>query len=508
MFGEWVNILRLRLRALRRRQQLDRELEEELAFHMAMRAERSAPLTARRSFGNPTFVKETCREMWTLEWLETLGRDLRYSGRTLRKSPGFAAVAVLTLALGIGANTAIFSVVNAVMLQPLPYPHSERLVELWGNVRRARVERRGTSIPDYLDWRKQSRSFDGMALYTGSSFTLMGFDEPERIPGEYVAHGYFELLGMLPQLGRTFGEEEDKVPQQDAVVVLSDGLWRRRFGADPGVLGRKIQLNDKPYTVIGVMPAWFRGVDDGADLWAPLMMALSPEDLSDRGGRGPAVLARLKAGVKQAQAQSEMDAICKGLEGQYPNTNEARGVEISPLQKELFGDMQQPLVVLLVAVGFVLLIACTNVANLMLARSEARQREIAVRVALGAGRGRMIRQLMTEAIVIASTGAAAGLLLARWGIRALVAGSPVTFPGYIHPGTIGRWRCSPRRSRARRGLRWGSRRQCRCGRRISSRRSSKHRATPPTAGRDSDSVARWSSPRLHLRWCCWWARGC
>src|SRR4051812_12302323 len=198
MSGEWLSVLRLRLRALWRRRELDRDLEEELAFHMATRAERSDPLTARRSFGNPTVVKETCREMWTFNWLEMLGRDLRYAGRTLRKSPGFAAVAALTLALGIGANTAIFSVVNAVMLRPLPYAHPERLVELWGNVRRAKVERRGTSIADYLDWRAQSKSFDGMALYTGSSFTLAGFDEPERIQGEYVAHGYFELLGMSP----------------------------------------------------------------------------------------------------------------------------------------------------------------------------------------------------------------------------------------------------------------------------------------------------------------------
>ncbi len=434
MSGEWLSILRLRLRALRRRRQLDRDLEEELAFHMATRAERSDPLTARRSFGNPTVYRETCREMWTFNWLEMLGKDLRYAGRTLRKSPGFAVVAVLTLALGIGANTAIFSVVNAVMLRPLPYAHPERLVELWGNVRRAKVERRGTSMPDFVDWRKQSKSFDGMALYIGSSLTLTGNDEPERIAGEFVAHGYFELLGINPQLGRTFTPEEDQVPQRDAVAILTDGLWKRRFGADPGVLGRKVQLNDAAYTIVGVMPPWFRGVDDTADVWVPLMMALQPQDLNQRGSRGPAVLARLKDGVALAQAQSEMDAICKGLEELWPKENEARGVEISPLQKEIFGDMHQPLVVLLVAVGFVLLIACTNVANLMLARSEARQREIAVRVALGAGRGRMIHQLMTEGVVLAMTGAAAGLVLAHWGIRALVSTSPVTFPGYIRPG--------------------------------------------------------------------------
>src|ERR1051325_7064090 len=202
MNGEWLSILRLRWRGLLHRRRLDRDLEEELAFHLATRAERADPLTARRSFGNPTIVKEACREMWPVHWLEMLGKDLRYAGRTLRKSPGFAVVATLTLALGIGANTAIFSVVNAVILRPLPYPQPERLVELWGNVKRAKVERRGTSFPDYFDWKKQSQSFEGMALYTGGSLTLTGFDEPERIPGEYVDHAYFGILGMAPQVGR------------------------------------------------------------------------------------------------------------------------------------------------------------------------------------------------------------------------------------------------------------------------------------------------------------------
>jgi predicted permease len=430
---EWLSILRLRLHALFERRRLDRDLEDELAFHLAQRAAHSDPLTARRSFGNPTHWKETARDMWTFDWLEALGKDLRYAARTLRRSPGFTLVAALTLALGIGANTAIFSVVNAVILRPLPYAAPDRLVELWGNVKRAKVERRGTSFPDYFDWRTQSQSFDGMALHTGDNVTLTGVDEPERIPAEYVAQPYFDLLGVAPQLGRTFRPEEDQVPQRDAVVVLSDGLWKRRFGADPGVLGRVMQLNGRGYTIVGVMAAGFRGVEDSADLWVPLMMALSAQDMAQRGNRGPAVLARLKRGVSAAQAQSEMDAICRNLERSFPATNEGRGVEISPLEKEIFGDIHTPLVVLLVAVGFVLLIACTNVANLMLARSEARQRELAVRVALGAGRARMLHQLITESLLLALAGAAAGLLLARWGVRALMAASPVTFPGYVHP---------------------------------------------------------------------------
>jgi putative ABC transport system permease protein len=434
MDSEWISILRYRFRALIHRRRLDRDLEGEIAFHLATRAEKLGSAAARRNFGNPTIVKETMRDMWTINWLDMLGKDLRYAGRTLRKSPGFAAVAILTLALGIGANTAIFSVVNAVLLHPLPYPEAERLVELWGNVKRARVERRGTSFADYLDWKRQSKSFDAMALFTNATHTLNGLGEPERIPTEFVGYGYFEMLGMRPQIGRSFQESEDQVPQRDRVVVLSDGLWKRRFGGDPGVLGRAVQLNDGIYSIVGVMPPAFRGVDDSADLWLPLMMAVSQQDLGNRGSRGPAVLARLKSGVAREQAQSEMDAISKRLEQQYPVTNEARGVEISPLEQEIFGSMRNPLVALLVAVGLVLLIACANVANLLLARSESRQREIAVRMALGAGRGRMLHQLTAESLVLALTGAAAGLLCAHWGVRALVAASPVTFPGYVNPG--------------------------------------------------------------------------
>lgn len=217
--GEWLSSLRLLVKALLMRRTLDRELEEELAFHLETRAERHGAIEARRRFGNTAAMKEICREMWTFPWIETLGQDLRYAARTLRKSPGFTAVAALTLALGIGANTAIFSVVNAVILRPLPYPEPDKLVALFGNVKRAKVERRGTSFADYLDWRAKSTSFEDMALYADSSFTLTGIDEPERVPGEYVAQGYFSILGIKPAFGRTFLPEEDRVPQRDAVAV-------------------------------------------------------------------------------------------------------------------------------------------------------------------------------------------------------------------------------------------------------------------------------------------------
>ena len=443
MSWEWLSVVRLRCRALLHRRRLARDLEAELEFHLATRADRhrqsgmapaEAAQDARRTFGNPTLWKEVCRDMWTFYWIETLGQDLRYAVRTLRKSPGFTLVAALTLALGIGANTAIFSVVNAVILRPLPYPEPSRLVELWGNVKRAKVERRGTSLPDYADWRDQNRSFEAMALFDDSTFTLTGVDEPERVTGEYVAHPYFGMLGVHASVGRIFRPEEDQVPQRDAFVVLGDGLWKRRFGGDPTLVGRSIQLNGRNFTVLGIMPPWFNGITDSADLWVPLHMSGTAQDFANRGSRGPAVLGRLLPGVSLARAQSEMDGISKRLEQAHPETNEGRGVELSPLDRELFGDLRKPLMVLLIAVGFVLLIACTNVANLLLARSEARQREIALRIALGAGRGRVLRQLTTESFVLALVGAGAGILLARWGVRTLMAASPVNFPSFIHPG--------------------------------------------------------------------------
>ena len=443
MFGEWFSVVRLRLLALMHRRRLDRDLEEELRFHLAAREDRyrqagmepgAAARDARRDFGNPTAWKETCRDMWTFYWVETLRQDLRYAARSLRKSPGFTLVAVLTLALGIGSTTAIFTLVNAAILRSLPYADPARLVELWGTVQRAHMERRGASLPDYADWRDQSRSFEAMSWFDKANFTLTGGDEPEMVGGEYVAYPYFAMLGVRPALGRTFRPDEDEVPQRDRVVVLSDGLWKRRFGGDSAILGRTIRIDRQSFTVLGVMPAWFHGITDSAELWQPVHMSASAEDFAHRGLRGTGVLGKLKPGVSITQAQAEMDGICKRIEAAYPSTNRNRGVELSPLARELVDkDVRLSLLVALVAVGFVLMIACTNVANLMLARAEARQREIAVRMALGAGRGRVLRQLTTESLLLASTGAGAGLLLAHWGLAALIAANVITPPSYIRP---------------------------------------------------------------------------
>jgi putative ABC transport system permease protein len=433
-----------RLAALVRRRRLDRDLDDELAFHLAMREadERAAGRSpdaarreARRRFGNVTYLKEQTRDMWTFQPFERLMQDIRYALRTLRRSPGFTIVAVFALAVGIGGNTAIFSLMSASRQAALPYPEADRLVELWGNVQRARVERRGASVPDYEDWRAQSTSFEGMAAFDSQWLTLTGIDEPERILTEFVSAPYFSLLGVTPAQGRTFTADEDVVAKPATVIVISDALWRRRFNADPSVIGRGVTLCCAPrrYTVIGVMPPGFKGLSDTAELFVPFALWASPDVMAQRGSRGFAVLARLKHGTSIATAQAEMDTISRRLEQAYPATNEKRAVEISPLDVELFGSLRPALMTLMAAVSFVLLIACANVSNLLIARSEARQREIAVRTALGAGWRRLLAQLVTEGCVLASLGAIAGTALAYAATRALIATSPVTFPSFVTP---------------------------------------------------------------------------
>ncbi len=256
------------------------------------------------------------------------------------------------------ATTTVFTLVNAVILRSLPFPDQARLVLLWGNVQRQKVERRGNSYPDYLDWKAQATSFEGMAAYSGDSFNLTGVAEPERLAGEWVSAGYFELLGVSPTVGRTISPGDDAVGNSNPIALISEGLWKRRFGSDPTVLGKQLCFNDRLFTVVGVLPSGFRGLSDGADVWAPFAASTSAANLAERGSRGFPAVAKLKPGVSVRQAQAELDGISKRLEQAYPATNAKRGVEVAPLRDELVGGLRTPLFVLLGAVGFVLLIAC------------------------------------------------------------------------------------------------------------------------------------------------------
>ena len=364
---------------------------------------------------------------------DNIQTDVRHAVRSLRRSPGFAAVAVLALAVGIGGNTAIFTVIDATRAQALPYPEPHQLVYLIGNVRRGVVERRGASYPDFLDWRAQATRFEDLAAFDPQRMTLAGLEEAERIDTEFVSASYFSLLGVRPALGRTFRADEDDVARPTAVVVLSDAVWKRRFGSDSNIVGRPTTLNGQPFTVIGVMAPRFAGVSDEAQMWIPFAMYAPQARMANRGGRSFTVLGRLKPGVTMTEAQTEMTTIASRLERTYPTSNEARGIEVSPLVTELFGPLRLALQLLMAAVGFVLVIACANVANLLIARSEVRRQEISIRVAIGAGRGRLLQQLVTESCVLSLLGATAGLLLAEATVGLLMTMSPVTFPRMVTP---------------------------------------------------------------------------
>jgi predicted permease len=372
-------------------------------------------------------------------WFDNVRTDVRHAFRSLRRSRGFAAVAILALAVGIGGNTAIFSVVDATRVQAIPYKDPERLVTLIGNVDRGTIERRGASYPDFLDWRAQAtRSFEDLAAVDPQMMTLGGIDEPERIETEFVSASFFSLLGATPALGRTFREDEDRLASPAAVIVLSDGMWRRRFGADPNVLGRAVTLTGQPFTVIGVMPPGFVGIEDVAELWVPFAQWAPRDTMTNRGNRGFDVLARLRAGVTLEAAQREVDTIASRLAREYPTTNDARGIEVSPLATELFGRLRVALQLLMAAIAFVLIIACANVANLLIARSEVRRREMALRMAIGAGRARLLQQLVTESCVLTLLGAAGGLVLADVMVGLLMTQSPVPLRAGFTPGVDAR----------------------------------------------------------------------
>ena len=338
-------------------------------------------------------------------------QDLRYAIRMMAKRPGFTIIAALTLALGIGANTAIFSAVNAVLLKPLPFPESEQLVDLaetfkpdgFGSV----------SVPYFEDWKNQNTVFAGMSAYVFTSFNLEGGDTPQRIPGIRVSANYFDVLGVKPALGRAFLPEED-VAGHNQVIVIGDDLWRRNFAADPNVVNQTIAVNGQKYTVVGVMPRELSSLYRTVQVWSPLVFP--EQDRTNRGDHKYLVIGRLKSGVTLAQAREQMNGIAQRLEEQYKN---GRGIQLTQIEELWVANVRSPLVMMMVAVGFVLLIACTNVANLLLARATVRRREISIRIALGAGRGRLIQQFLTEGLLLSVIGGALGVALAWWSMSVL-----------------------------------------------------------------------------------------
>ena len=415
------------------RREEEHDLDEEVRFHLQqetqLRIERGEPpesawRAARRDFGNVALAQEVARGMWGWGSVERAAQDFRYGVRTLRKNPGFTAVALAALALGIGATTAIFSVVNAVLLKPLPFSDPARLVMIW---ERSPAGKSTVSVQtqNFLDWRQRNRSFQDIAALFELPVNLEGAGDPVQRPGLLVTAGFFEILGIQPLLGRVIRPQDDQY-QAPPVVVLAHGLWQRRYGGRPDIVGRSIIVNRKSCRVIGVMPADFRfPTHPQADLYLPLQ--INPAD-APRDGRNYQAVARLKPRVTLAEAQADMQALAAQTARERPAMNARFGATVVPLMDQTVGDARALLWVLLGAVGFVLLIACANVSNLLLMRAAARRREIAVRVALGAGRWRLLHQLIVESVLLSVLGGALGFVLAFWGIPAVIRALPAGFP--------------------------------------------------------------------------------
>jgi putative ABC transport system permease protein len=404
-------------------------MDQEMAFHVESLtreyvrsglSEAEAERAARRRFGSMIRLKEQGHDVRSARIVEDLVRDVRHTGRGLRRTPGFAVAVIVTLALGIGGNTAIFSVVDQLLLRPLPYPEGDQLLRIYESFSAA-SPKNSVSPANWLDWQRESRTLEGLAAWRTSAYTLTGVGEPTRVNAQLVSSEFFPLLGVQPLLGRTVSEQDDR-PNAPLVAVLSYELWQRRFAGDPNVIGRVVQFNDRPVEIIGVMPAGFRFIYQDNDVWAASRLDRH-QPWRETSGRFISVVARLKTGTTMAAARAEMEAMAQRLAATY-EFNKNTTVTLVPLREELTGQVQASLLILYAAVGVLLSIACFNVANLLLARAASRRREIAIRTSLGAGRLAIVRQLLVESLLLAVAGGALGIALARWSLGALLAFAP------------------------------------------------------------------------------------
>src|SRR6185437_1405573 len=424
------------LRRIFRKQGTEHELDSELRFHLEQRAadlvesgatREEANRRARLEFGGVEGIKEECRESRRVHLVETLLQDVRYGLRMLRRNPGFALVAILTLALGIGANTAIFSVVNGVLLNPLPYPHPEQLITLHES--KPNFQYGSVSYPNFRDWQKNNRVFSSIAISRPTGFSLTGMGDAEQLTALFITTDLFPMLGIKPLLGRGLAAGEDEVGA-GPVVLISAGFWQRKFGSSPEVLGKSLTLDARSYTIIGVVPNR-PDLAEGPqpnDLYVPIGQWTNPLLTSRGAGLGIHGIGRLKDGLTFELARSDMDRIAANLAAAYPKEDKGIGASLIPLRRQVVGRVQPFLIVLLACVGFVLLIACVNVANLLLARSISRKREFGVRTALGAPAGRIVRQLLTESILLAGCGGLLALFLAQWTTKFMLKTLPDALP--------------------------------------------------------------------------------